>query len=169
MNIRETLNAAHSKETTSDIVRYIGNDKKRFAELMQLFFEGDYQLSQRAAWPMSYVVSEHPGLATPYIKRWVDCLTQANWHPAIRRNILRAFAAIPIPVKWQGKLMHLCFEFIANPHEAAAVKAFSLAILENMVGQYPEILPEIKVIIEARWESETPAFRSRARKILKAK
>jgi len=42
-----------------------------------------------------------------------------------------------------------------------------LHILENMSERYPEILPELKTIIEARWEFETPAFRSRARKILK--
>jgi hypothetical protein len=53
--------------------------------------------------------------------------------------------------------------------EAIAVKAFSLTILENLCKTYPEILPEIKTIIEARWEEETPAFRSRAGKILRKK
>ncbi|MEI9912474.1 MAG: hypothetical protein WDO71_24170 [Bacteroidota bacterium] len=46
-------------------------------------------------------------------------------------------------------------------------KAFSLTILQNLSRLYPEIRNEIKVIIEERWEHETAAFRSRAKKILK--
>jgi hypothetical protein len=71
-----------------------------------------------------------------------------------------------IPKRYQGRVMNTCFGFIEDPGEAIAVKAFSLTVLENLSRAYPGILPEIKTIIEARWEQETPAFRSRARKIL---
>jgi hypothetical protein len=47
------------------------------------------------------------------------------------------------------------------------VKAFSLTILEQLSKEYPEILAEIITVIEERWEYETAAFHSRARKILK--
>jgi hypothetical protein len=49
---------------------------------------------------------------------------------------------------------------------ASAVKAFSLGIRDNLSKQYPEILQELKTIIEDRWDAETAAFRSRAKKIL---
>ena len=46
-------------------------------------------------------------------------------------------------------------------------KAFMVILgLENF-KQYPEIIPEIKTIIEERWEHETAAFRSRAKNFLK--
>jgi hypothetical protein len=64
--------------------------------------------------------------------------------------------------------MDICFTYIADPQEKVAVKAFSLTILENLSHQYPEIRNELKLIIEERWEHETAAFRSRAKKILKA-
>jgi len=63
--------------------------------------------------------------------------------------------------------MDICFQYISNPEEAIAVKAFSLTILSKLGEKYPEILPEIKTVIEALWEFESPAFHSRARKILK--
>lgn len=44
--------------------------------------------------------------------------------------------------------------------------SFSLNILEKLSGTYPEILPEIKSIIDACWNFESASFRSRARKIL---
>jgi hypothetical protein len=48
------------------------------------------------------------------------------------------------------------------------VKAFSLSILSNLSADYPEIRGELKIIIEEQWEHATPAFRSRAKKILKS-
>ena len=63
--------------------------------------------------------------------------------------------------------MDICFEYISSPTEAIAVKAFALTILENLSKKYPEIKPELKTIIEDRWDYETAAFHSRAKKILK--
>ena len=64
--------------------------------------------------------------------------------------------------------MGICFDFIQSNEIAIAVKAFSLTILQNLSRQYPDIIPELKLIIEERWEHETAAFRSRAKKILNA-
>jgi hypothetical protein len=147
------------------IIKYIGDKELRFSGLMKLFFKGEYRLTQHAAWPMSYCIRQHPDLAKPYFKKFIDQLSDANAHPAAKRNIVRLLQYVEIPKRFHGKLMDICFQFISNPEEAIAVKAFSLSILSNLVKIYPEILPEIKTIIEARWAFETPAFHSRARKI----
>ncbi len=97
----------------------------------------------------------------------VKTLRKEKLHNAVKRNIVRFLQEIPIPQKQQGEVMDICFSFIADPREAVAVKAFSLTILENLSKQYPEILQELKVVIESRWNYETAAFHSRARKILK--
>jgi hypothetical protein len=57
--------------------------------------------------------------------------------------------------------------YISSPSEPAAVKAFSLSILQNLSKQYPEIKNEVKLIIEKRWPYETAAFHSRAKKFMK--
>jgi hypothetical protein len=74
---------------------------------------------------------------------------------------------ITIPERLHGEVMNICFEYIASPDESVAVKAFSLTILQNLSKQYPEIKNELKLVIEERWDHETAAFRSRAKKILK--
>jgi hypothetical protein len=150
------------------IIKYIGDDETRFADLVKLFFKGEYRLTQHAAWPMSYCVRQFPFLAKPYFKKFIDQLGNSQCHPAARRNIVRLLQFVETPKRFQGKLMDLCFQFITNPEEAIAVKAFSLTILSCLSEIYPEILPELKTVIEARWEYETPAFHSRARKILKS-
>lgn len=167
MNLKETILEEHSKKQCDLIVKWIGNDSGRFAQLMKLFFEGEYRVTQRAAWPMSYCVQKYPELIRPYFKKLLDNLNKKGLHNSIIRNTVRLLQTVDIPKKFEGQVMNTCFNFIQDPSTAVAVKAFSLTILEHLSVKYPEIIPELKLIIEERWGQETVAFRTRARKILK--
>jgi len=166
MDLQSALLKEHSKAQCDKIVRYIGNDKDRFAELMKLFFKGEYRVTQRAAWPMSYCVQQYPELIKPYFGQLAKKLETPGLHDSIPRNILRLLQYIDIPQKHQGRVMTACFDFIQSNDAAIAIKAFALTVLQNLSKKYPEILPELKTIIEERWEQETAAFRSRAKKLI---
>jgi hypothetical protein len=167
MNLYDLLAAGHSKKQCDRIVTYIGSDKERFAGLMELFLKGEYRITQRAAWPLSYCVRAHPELIGPYFKVLLDNLGKEKVHGAVIRNTMRLLQDVAIPKKFHGRVMSLCFDFIQSPETAIAVKAFSLTVLEHLAGEYPDILVELKLIIREQWEQATPAFRSRAQKILK--
>lgn len=147
-------------------MHYIGNDPTRFKALMELFLKGAYRTTQRAGWPLSYCVEAYPDLIKPWYAALLKKLEEPGTHIAVTRNILRMLQCVNIPKRYQGKIMSSCFDFIEAPQTAVAVKAFSLSILQNLVKQYPEIGPELKVIIEEKWDQSPPAFRSRARKLL---
>ena len=168
INILQLLQEEHSKKQTDRIVRYIGNDKTRFAALIELFFKGEYRITQRAAWPLSYCVRENPGLIQPYFKRLLDNLNRKDIPAAVIRNTVRLLQDVEIPRRFHGQVMSACFEFIQQPETPIAVKAFSLTILGRLAAAYPDIRSELRLIIEEQWEHATPAFRSRASKLLKA-
>ena len=134
---------------------------------MKCFLTGEYRVAQRAAWPVSYCVEAHPELIKPYFKKLVEKLNDPNLPEAVPRNTIRLFQEVEIPEKWEGPIMDYCFKAISSPSAPIAVKAFSMRVLENLSKKYPEILPELKLIIEERWDQETPAFKSRGRRILK--
>jgi hypothetical protein len=167
MDLLKLLRSEHSKKQTDRIVAYVGADKERFAQLIELFFRGEYRITQRAAWPLSYCVRHHPQLITPYYRQLLDNLGRKDIHDAVIRNTVRLLQDVSIPKRWHGRVMSICFEFVAAPATPIAVKAFALTILSNLSADYPEIRGELKIIIEEQWEHSTPAFRSRARKILK--
>jgi hypothetical protein len=168
MNIREKLLKEHSKKMRDEIVRFVGHDRKKFAELMKLFFHGEYRITQRAAWPMSYCVQKNPDLIIPYLKPLIQQLTKKGNHDSVTRNTVRLLQNIEVPKKYHGQLMNICFDFIQSNETAVAIKAFSLTILEKMAKTYPEIIRELKLIIQERWDHETAAFKSRSRKIMKS-
>lgn len=167
IDLEQLLREEHSKKQTDRIVRYIGGDKRRFAVLIQLFFKGEYRITQRAAWPLSYCVRAHPRLIVPYFKPLLDNLARKDIHVAVIRNTVRLLQDVAIPKKYHGRVMNTCFEFLQSAETPIAVKAFSLTILANLAADYPEIRGELRLIIEDQWEHATPAIRSRAKRILK--
>jgi len=167
MDILESLKQEHSKKQTDRIVAFVGADKKRFAGLIELFFKGEYRITQRAAWPISYCVRAHPELIEPYFKPLLDNLARKDIHVAVIRNTVRLLQDVDIPKKHQGRVMNTCFDFLLSPDTPIAIKAFSLTILSNLSKEHPDIGGELKLIIEEQWERSTPAFRSRAKRALR--
>lgn len=167
MKLREQILKEHSKANCQKIVQWVGGSQKRFDELFDLFLNDEYRVVQRAAWPMSYAVEANPELIRPHFAKLFKNLKKPGIHNSVVRNTLRLLQEIDVPEEYEGELMDTCFKYISDPAEMAAVKAFSLTVLENLSKKYSEIRPELKLIIEENWNHEGAAFRSRAKKILK--
>ena len=133
---------------------------------MHCFLDEEYRLAQRAAWSVSWAARKKPGMITPHIKDLISVLHKKNVHDAVIRNSVRVLQEIEIPEDCHGEVMDACFRFIESPSMPVAIKVFSLTILFNLSKYYPEIQPELKLIIDDCWENETAAFKSRAKKIL---
>jgi hypothetical protein len=166
MNLREEILREHSRVQMGRIVEWIGSNQERFDALIDLFLHDEYRVVQRAAWPLSNCAVKYPQLIKKHLGRILKNLHKPNLHNAVKRNTVRLLQAVDVPLKYQGEVMDLCFGYIISPDEPAAVKAFSLGVLQQLAKSYPDILPEIKLVINQRWPYESAAFRSRARKIL---
>ncbi len=166
-NLRETILAEHSKTQCTRIVNWVGNSQQRFDELFNLFLQDEYRVVQRAAWPVSYCVTAHQHFITKHWGRFIKNLQQTNLHDAVKRNSIRLMQDIEIPKKYQGQVMDICFKYLESPTEAVAIKAFSLTVLSKLAKQYPEIIPEIKLLVEEQLPHQTAAFKVRAKVFLK--
>lgn len=167
MYLRETILKEHSKKNCDRIISWIGNDKKKFNQLFNLFLNGEYRVTQRAAWPLSYCAIAHPSFMKKNFEKLITNLNKPNLHDSIKRNTVRLLQQIEIPEKLEGVVMEICFNYVESPKEAVAIKAFSLTILSKLAKKYPEIIPEIKLLIEEQLTHQSAAFKSRAKQILK--
>ena len=166
-HIKELLEAEHSKVQTIRVVDYIGEDNDKFEALMQLFFADDWCLNQRASWPIPLIVDRYPELIYPYLKRLIKNLENPS-HNAVVRNTVKLFQDIDIPEKLQGQVVNLCMTLLADPKEPVANRVFSMTVIYNISKKWPDLQNELRVLIESQMESESPGFKSRGRKILKA-
>lgn len=169
MNIKVALleDSAYSKATIMKVAKYACSSSNRFKQLMACFLSDEERLSQRAAWSLGWAVKINAAMIQPHIKTLVDQLERKDVHYAVIRNSMRILESIDIPEALHGEVMNACFTFIEKPATPAAIKAFSLTTLYNLSKFYPEIKAELKMIIEDQFENETPAFKSRGKKILK--
>ena len=143
MDIAKRLEREHSLTLTKAVIKYVGDDKKRFKELMTVFLNSEYRIMQRAAWPMSYIAIDHPKLIYPYLERLITLLNKPGNHPAIPRNILRFFQEIDIPEKHEGALVDACFKLIVSAESPIAVKAFAITVASAICKKYPELKREL--------------------------
>jgi hypothetical protein len=169
MDIRTALDSEHSKQMMERIVAYIGTDKNRFDELLTIFLDPDEELRliQRAAWPLAYVGEKNPTLLLPYTPQLFAYFDHEHTHDAIKRNILRAYRFVDIPVTYHDIIVEKVFPLLLKLEEPSAIKAFGMDILGKIFVHYPELMQELCLVIKDRWEHEQPGFKSVGRKILK--
>jgi hypothetical protein len=166
MDIRQALMAEHSKRQTMAIVEFIGDDARRFAELMKLIFAGEYRLTQRAAWSMNYCAERRPDLIRPYLPKLLDCLKRDDLHDAVKRNVLRLLQHVEIPQRLTGKAYSHCVDLIDNPYEPVAVRAFALTVAARIAKSEPDLMNELRLIVRKHLPHTSVAFHKRAREVL---
>jgi hypothetical protein len=167
MKPAEILEQGHSKALAMKVVKWVGNDADRFAELVKLFLGNDTRISQRAAMALGWCAEAHPDLIKPWIKTFVDRLGNPANHNAIDRNLVRTFQFIDVPEKQQGKLADKCFAFLQKANTPIAVRAFSMTVLFNLVKQYPDLAPELELMLREWMPNASAGEANRAQKILK--
>ena len=166
MNIREVLLAEHSKRQTMKIVRYVGQDPKRFRELMTIFLGNEYRPTQRAAWAVNYCAEHHPELVRPYLTRMVAMLESEDGHDAIRRNVARSLQFVDIPPRLQGRLYAACYDLVDDPNQPVAVRVFALSVAGKLAKDKPDLMNELRLLCSKYLPTASAGFRSRARKVL---
>jgi hypothetical protein len=167
MDIRKTILQEFSKTQITKVVDYVGDSPIRFKVLVNVFLGGPYRVTQRAARPLSYCVEKHPTLIKPHLKAILENLKNPGIHTSVKRNTIRLLQFINIPKPFQGVVTDICFQFLSARKEPVAVKVFSMTVLASLALNIPDLKRELILIIEDQLPLASPAFTSRARKVLK--
>jgi hypothetical protein len=167
MDLLKEILKEHSKAQTHKIFNYVGNSRVRFKDLVTVFLAGPYRVTQRAAWPLAICVEHHPKLVTPHLTVLLKHLDKPDIHDSVKRNTVRLLQHIEIPKRLHGKIADRCFRYLTDNEENIAVRVFSMSVLETIAKENPELKRELQMIIEDHLPFASPAYLSRARKILK--
>jgi len=168
LNIRAEILKEHSKAQTIKIANYIGDSQPLFDELMDLFLNDEYRVSQRSAWVVSHCVEVHPQLVEPHLQKIIENLRKPGLHDAVKRNTVKVLRGIEVPEELEGLALNHCFDFLTSQKETVAVKVFAMTVLLNICQKEPDLLLELQIIIEDQMPYSSAGFRSRGKKVLKA-
>lgn len=168
MDYRTQLLKEHSKANSLIIVNYIGDNQEKFDAFITIFFEGEYRVNQRSAMVLSACFDRNPQLIQKHLTKLIKQLENPNLHVALKRNTVRILQFIPIPESLESALFDTCLNYMLDPKEAIAVKAFSMKVCANICKKYPDLKRELIPIIEDQmYHSDRMGIQSRGKAMLK--
>jgi hypothetical protein len=167
MDLEAQILKEHSKRQAVRISRWIGDDKRRFRELMELFLHGEYRITQRSSWIISNCYDHNPHLITPWLPAMLKKMQEPGVHDAVKRNGVRILQCVQIPRSLLGIVASLCFDYLNSVEAPIAVKANSMTILVKIAEREPDLKRELQSAIEQMLPFVGPALRARGRKALK--
>jgi len=170
MDIRAELSKDNSKENAERVAEWVSASHQRMEQFIHIFLTGEYRMVQLAAHALGKIGNSHPEMLYPYLEQLLKRMQDPNVHIAVKRNVVRVLQYIDIPEHLHGDVMNICFDLLADPNEAVAVRVFSMTVLDNLSKSYPEIRQELVAIIKDQMELGcTAAFRARAKTVLTRK
>ncbi|MEM7104034.1 MAG: hypothetical protein AAF502_12935 [Bacteroidota bacterium] len=168
MDIKTALLEEHSKDQIMKIVKFVEENDSRLAELMDIFFNGNFLEGQRAAWAVMHYASRNKNSMLPYVAQMLKNLEKPKLHDAVIRTTVRVWSETDLPENFLGEIFELCFNYLNNPKEKVAVRVFSMSVLFNIVKKEPELAEELRLVIEDHLPHGTAGFKSRGKRILKS-
>lgn len=146
MELSSRLKKNGGRANVDAIVKWIGQDPTRFAELIEEMQNGTKTTRQHGAWPLAYAAIAHPELLNKHFVQILKWLSEPNHHDAIYRNILKLFTEIEIPEKYAATLFDACFTFAKAEHRPIAIRAYALMVLMKLVKRWPELGHELHLL-----------------------
>lgn len=166
MNVRNQLLVDNSQTNAMLIVNYIGADKEKFAEFMQLFLQTHYRVTQRASLVLNIITKQKFDLVEPYLKQLI-LLLEPKTEVGVLRNIVRMLQFVEIPEELLGLTFDKCYNLVALRETPTAVKSFSISILYNICKKEPELKNEVTDLVQMQISGASSGLKNRSLKVLK--
>ncbi len=167
MDIRTVLQQRYETGLMPRIARYIGDDQARFDDLMALVFGDDDLVSKRASWVISHCTEQYPHLIQPHLETLVNNLGKPGLNDSIVRSTVKVLAELKdIPEDLQGIALQYCFDLLLDPGTAVAIQVHAMQTIFNISRNEPDLLRELKEVIEERMPYGTAGFKARGRRLL---
>lgn len=165
MDLTATLLFEHSRQQSLKLVEWVGDNPKRFDELMQLYFSNQKKISQRTAMAISYIFEQKPDFFLPYISKMVAQLDD-DIHDALIRCTFKVLTLIEIPEKIESEVLQKAYQFFSTGNYPPAIKVHAMQTIYNIAQKYPELKLELKASIEMQIPNGSTGFKNRAFKLL---
>lgn len=136
-----------------------------FAELFGILEHEDPLIRMRAAYALSKISEERPGLLQPYKGRFIDRLADPGNSHLCRACLLQSLGRLELTPDDIELLKDMLRDFMHS--DSSIVKTLSLNLLADFAEADASLRPEVTRLLWEALERGTPAMRARARKLMK--
>jgi hypothetical protein len=169
----------HSRANRLKYANMVITQPELIPKLLDILFMVDDKVSCRAAWVFEFMCGERLEEIIPYLDVFTDNMHKVDLDSAVRpvakvceylvtalnsktkNNIQTALTS-----KHKERIIEVCFDWMIKDVKVAQ-KAYSMNALYLLGKDYDWVHPELKLILERDFQSQSAAFKARARHILK--
>lgn len=168
----------HTREKRGMMAEMALNRPQMLPLLLEVAFEKNKHISDKAIWVAEYTVKQEVSLLLPYL-----ALFTKNLHLVKREQGIRPLAKMCelllldyyskketaskkfMKTTYLEQIASACFDWLIGPHNVAP-KAHSMTCLYLLGKDFDWIHPELKMILEQNYASGSAAYKARARMVL---
>jgi len=123
-------------------------------------------MSMRVSWMVENIILPHPEIHEKYASDLAQALLNSP-SEAMRRNIAKTLAESHLPQEWYDELYDFAIKRILSSEEAVAVKVHCLKIAFQIAVKYPDLLVEVREVIEEQRTKNSVGFAACSKKYAK--
>ena len=168
-----------SRENRLKNAKMVLNDISLLPLLLNVLFKVDDKVSCKAAWVLEFVCIENIEVIIPYLDEFTENISKVYLDSAVRpvakicellvkayyskqdNNLKKSLKSV-----YQERIIETCFDWMIT-NQKVAVKAFAMSSLYLLGQDNDWVHPELIMILERDFNSESAAFKARTRHILK--
>lgn len=155
----------HSKKQVFVISDLIEKKPSLFKKLVDLAIYPDKKFPQRASWTLEELVTRHPNWILPFVEEITLALPLLK-HDGNRRNLVKILSRTDLPQQNLGLLLDICFEWVMDFNKAIAVKIHCITILERICKIEPDLISELKTVLQEIQKTGSNGIKSKCRHTL---
>ncbi len=149
-----------------EFARQVSESESDIKILFELNDSADEKIAWRSAYIIDMVHDYKKEAILPYLTRIAEKAPHVKNH-SIKRHYCRILAQHDLSELASGSLLDSCFEWLQMQEIPIAVKAHCMMILYNLCEEYPELIPELKAVLENLIPYGSKGEVNRAKSILK--
>lgn len=176
-NYLSHVNSSRESRTTS--ANMVLNNMILLPKLIDILLMVDDEVSCKAAWVLEFVCDENLDAIIPYLDEFTENISKVHLDSAVRpiakicefiakdyyleedNSIKKALTPI-----YQERIIEACFDWMITDQKVA-VKAYAMNTLFLLGQDYDWVHPELALILERDFYSESAGFKARARHLLR--
>ncbi len=133
-------------------------------DLIELCYTISYPFPQYSSWLLSHVAENHLKQLLPFHADLIDVFLTCTDHSA-QRNLGNVLLKLPETDYKSGEMLERLFAFLQDADAKVALKAYAMYLLVPLVKPYPELVRELKLVLNSRIELESKAYAGAVRKV----
>jgi len=167
-----------SRESRLKCAQLIKNDMSLFSYLIDILFNVDDKISCHAAWVLEFVCTDYISAINPHLDTFTKNIHKIHFDSAVRpvskicvfianacySKENNTFKMLLLP-EHKERIVETCFDWLINNHKVAA-KVFAMETLFLLGREENWIHADLKQILEQDFQTQSAAFKSRAKRIL---